>query len=112
MRARCNHGSGHSMRLSRPLPLTVAEQQQQRPVRPLIDRIAGGEPLATTPGPAPDLRGYLELALRGGFPEPALELGERTARAWLESYADRSPSAPQVLPRTTQRASNGRAIWP
>ena len=79
-------GTGRLVML-RMLPLTVSEQQQ-RSVRPLIDRIAGGEPLATAPGPAPDLRGYLELALRGGFPEPALELGERTARAWLESYAD------------------------
>ena len=68
-------------------PLTVAEQQQ-RSVRPLIDRIAAGEPLATADGPALDLRDYLRLALRGGFPEPALQLGENTARAWLESYAD------------------------
>ena len=68
-------------------PLTVAEQQQ-RSVRPLIDRIAAGEPLATADGPALDLRDYLRLALRGGFPEPALQLGESTARAWLESYAD------------------------
>lgn len=71
----------------RMLPLTVAEQRQQ-PGRPFIDRVAAGEALAGAPGPTPDLRDYLQLALRGGFPEPALELGERTARAWLESYAD------------------------
>ena len=79
-------GTGRLVML-RMLPLTVAEQRR-RPVRPLIDRIAAGEPLVTTPGRTADLRDYLELALRGGFPEPALELGERTARAWLESYAD------------------------
>lgn len=79
-------GTGRLVML-RMLPLTVAEQQR-RPVRPLIDRISRGETLTSAPGPVPDLRDYLRLALRGGFPEPALELGERTARAWLESYAD------------------------
>lgn len=82
------------------LPLTVAEHQQQR-VRPLIDRIAAGEPLAATGGRALDLRDYLELALCGGFPEPALELGRRTARAWLESYAD------QVALRDARLHGNG-----
>ena len=68
-------------------PLTVAEQES-RSVRPLVDRVAAGESLATASERPPDLRGYLERALRGGFPEPALELGKHTARAWLESYAD------------------------
>ena len=78
-------GTGRLVML-RMLPLTVSEQQR-RTVAPFVDRIAGGEPLAI-PSAAPDLRDYLELALRGGFPEPALELGERTVRAWLESYGD------------------------
>ena len=68
-------------------PLTVAELHRS-PARPLIDRIVTGEPLEGTFGPSLDLLDYLRLALRGGFPEPALELGESTARAWLESYAD------------------------
>jgi hypothetical protein len=68
-------------------PLTVAEQQH-RPSRPLVDRIAAGDRLEGAPGTPLDLRAYLHHALRGGFPEPALELGDRTARAWLESYAD------------------------
>ena len=68
-------------------PLTVAEQER-RSVRPLVDRVAAGEPLAAASEKPPDLLGYLERALRGGFPEPALELGQSTARAWLESYAD------------------------
>ena len=78
-------GTGRLVML-RMLPLTVSEQQA-RAVAPFVDRIAAGEPLSVA-DPAPDLRDYLELALRGGFPEPALELGERTVRAWLESYAD------------------------
>ena len=68
-------------------PLTVAEHQQ-RQVRPFIDRVVAGEWLEAPGDSALDLRNYLSLALRGGFPEPALELGPHTARAWLESYAD------------------------
>ncbi|MDE0290504.1 MAG: AAA family ATPase [bacterium] len=68
-------------------PMTVAEQQH-RPVRPLIDRIAEGDWPEGAPGAPVDLRSYLQFALRGGFPEPALELSDRGARAWLESYAD------------------------
>ena len=68
-------------------PLTVAEQQR-RIVRPFIDRVLDDGPLAGAADPALDLRDYLLLALRGGFPEPALELGDRSARVWLESYAE------------------------
>ena len=68
-------------------PLTVAEQLG-RPTHPIVDRLVAGEPLHGGNGSAPDLHDYLRLALRGGFPEPALELGELTARGWLESYAD------------------------
>ena len=67
-------------------PLTIAEQLE-RPTRPLIDRVVAGEPLQGDAS-VPDLRDYLLLALRGGFPEPALELGDSTGRSWLESYAD------------------------
>ena len=79
-------GTGRVVML-RMCPLTVAEQQELQ-VGPFIDRVAAGEALRGTPGPAPDLRDYLMMALRGGFPEPALELGESTARGWLESYAE------------------------
>ena len=68
-------------------PMTVAEQQH-RSVAPLVDRIAEGDGLAGARGAPVDLRSYLQLALRGGFPEPAIELSDRGARAWLESYAD------------------------
>ena len=67
-------------------PLTVAEQMR-RTVRPFVDRVVAGESLHGDTS-APDLRDYLELALRGGFPEPALELADNPARDWLESYAD------------------------
>ena len=68
-------------------PMTVAEQQRRR-VRPFIDRVLDGVLHERADDSPLDMRDYLTLALRGGFPEPALELGDRTARAWLESYAE------------------------
>jgi predicted AAA+ superfamily ATPase len=38
------------------------------------------------PEEVPDLRGYVALALRGGFPEPALRLSPGVGQAWLEGY--------------------------
>ena len=54
-----------------------------------IDVMATGDPTALTPPPAPpDLPGYLDLALRGGFPEPALRLEGRDRERWLDSYLE------------------------
>ncbi|MGH2902893.1 MAG: ATP-binding protein, partial [Solirubrobacteraceae bacterium] len=39
-----------------------------------------------TPADAPDLLGYVELALRGGYPEPVLRLRGAARERWLESY--------------------------
>jgi hypothetical protein len=36
----------------------------------------------------PDLRGYVDLLLRSGFPEPALRLSRAAADRWLESYVE------------------------
>jgi len=41
-----------------------------------------------TPADAPDLLGYVELALRGGYPEPVLRLQGRARERWLQSYLD------------------------
>jgi len=38
------------------------------------------------PANAPDLRGYIELALHGGYPEPVLKLQRSARQAWMESY--------------------------
>ncbi len=67
--------------------LTVAEQRGRPDAVPLLDRLARGDDLAVPPDP-PDLRGYVELAVRGGFPEAALSLSERTRPRWIESYID------------------------
>ncbi|MGH9110778.1 MAG: ATP-binding protein [Acidimicrobiales bacterium] len=78
-------GTGRVVRLAL-YGLTVAEQSR-RPATPLFDRLARREPLGA-PSDPPDLRGYIELALRGGFPEAALALSESARQRWLESYVD------------------------
>lgn len=80
--------------------MTVAEQLGRSPA-PLLDRLARSEPLEV-PADPPDLRGYVELAIRGGFPEAALKLSDDTRRRWLESYID------QLLTRDAARIEGAR----
>lgn len=68
-------------------PLTVREQLGKVAGPSFFDRVASGGDLPAVADP-PDLRGYLDLALRGGFPETALSLSGEAARAWLDSYVD------------------------
>ena len=81
-------------------PLTVAERLGRSP-RPLVDRIAAGEPLCPAEDP-PDLRGYLELALAGGFPEAAFARSPEASRRWYRSYAE------HLVTRSPPGAENGR----
>jgi predicted AAA+ superfamily ATPase len=80
--------------------MTVREQFGLGSFVPFLDRAATGdlEPADETP----DLRGYLELLLRSGFPEPALQLGAAARRAWLESYLD------HLLTRDAEQVEGGR----
>lgn len=56
---------------------------------PFLDRLATADMDALhPPSDAPDLLGYVELALRGGFPEAALRLSADARRTWLEGYLD------------------------
>ncbi len=68
-----------------------------------VDRVANdfGASLRVPPDP-PDLRGYVDLALRSGFPEPALHLSERTRTLWLDSYVD------QLLTRDAEALGTSR----
>lgn len=68
---------------------------------PFLDRLVSGADLLPAVD-TPDLRGYVELALRGGFPEPALRLGETARRAWLESYVE------HLLTRDAEQVDGGR----
>ena len=65
-------------------PLTVSELLGTS-TKPLLERLADGDPLEPAPG-TPDLRGYIDLALRSGFPEIALGAPEPMRRRWLRSY--------------------------
>ncbi len=66
-------------------PMTVAEMMG-RTTRPLLDRLLAGERPAPSPD-SPDLRGYVELALRGGFP-PTLGMDEQDRHEWLKGYLE------------------------
>jgi hypothetical protein len=67
--------------------MTVAEREGRPARAPFIDRLVRDD-VPAVPRTAPDLRGYVELALQSGFPEPALALSGRTRARWLESYID------------------------
>lgn len=93
-------GTGRLVRLSM-YGLTVREQVAEAAGTPFFDRLLAGEELQVPPG-APDLRDYVELALRGGFPEPALRLSGNARRRWLESYVE------QLLTRDADQVDGGR----
>lgn len=96
-------GTGRLVRL--PMhPLTVREQLGGLSAATFLDKLADGSEL-TAPTDPPDLRGYVELALRGGFPSPALRLGPRAARAWLDGYVEEllQRDVPQLAGSSTRR---------
>lgn len=67
--------------------LTVRELAGRPAGESFLDRLAGadleGFPPPTDP---PDLLGYLELALRGGYPDAVLVSSKMARRAWLDGY--------------------------
>ncbi len=67
----------------------------------LFDRLAGGE-LPSAPGNPLDLRDYVELASRSGFPDPALLMTPSARTRWLEGYVD------QLLTRDAAGIDPGR----
>ncbi len=84
-------GTGRVVRLVM-YGMTVAEQIGRADSTPLVDRLVRGEELLV-PRDTPDIRGYLELGMRSGFPRAALWLSGRPRAQWLEGYLD------QVLTR-------------
>jgi uncharacterized protein len=70
---------------------------------PLLDRLmAGGLDQIAVPADAPDVRGYLARALRGGFPEVAALTSDRSRRRWLSSYIDQVVSRDLALVGTVR----------
>ncbi len=71
-------GTGRLVRMAM-YPLSVAERFGRPGTSPLVDRLARREEL-TVPASSPDLRGYVELALEGGFPEAVFSLSPAVRR--------------------------------
>lgn len=96
-------GTGRITRIAM-YPMTAGEQLTA-PETPLVDRIAAGELQSLKPQlhaeTSLNLRGYLDLALRGGFPQVALDLSARRRRRWLETYVD------EIVTRDTEAAGGG-----
>ena len=79
-------GTGRVVRVTM-YPMTIAEQRGSLSARTLLDRLVSGEEIAS-PRQPPDIRGYVELALAGGFPRPLLSTTGTRRRAWYESYIE------------------------
>jgi len=79
-------GTGRLTRLKM-YPMAVREQIGNVGAPTFFDRIAAGDELSV-PSDTPDLLGYIELALKGGFPAPALTLSGPPRDQWLESYIE------------------------
>lgn len=77
-------GTGRLVRMEL-YPMTVRERIGDVSSPTFFDKLTNGQPLAV-PADAPNLRGYVELALQSGFPAPALTLTGRAREAWLDSY--------------------------
>ena len=76
-------GTGRVIRITMH-PLTVAEQLG-RAAKPFLDRVADGDDLLVPPD-APDILGYADLALRGGFPEAVIARSPQLRSRWMQSY--------------------------
>jgi predicted AAA+ superfamily ATPase len=66
--------------------LTVREKVGRADEPAFLDRLVSDPGALRLPSAVPDLRDYVDLALSGGFPEPALRLSERARRRWLDGY--------------------------
>ncbi|WP_143590258.1 ATP-binding protein [Thermoactinospora rubra] len=85
-RGRTWPGTGRVIRIDM-TTLSVRELQGDSRRPSVIDALADGRlDELRVPENAPDLVGYIDLALRGGIPLACLEPNERRRRAWLSSY--------------------------
>lgn len=83
--------------------LTVREIVGQLAGEPFLGKLARADMDAfLMPPDPPDLLGYIDLALRGGFPDAVLGLSEEARRAWLAGYLD------QLLTRDPQTMEEER----
>lgn len=81
-------GTGRLVRLAM-YGLTVREVLGRSAGETFLEKLVRGAPDAFgLPSEAPDLRGYVELALRGGYPEAVLRLSDDARSAWLDGYLE------------------------
>lgn len=93
-------GTGRLTRIAM-FGLTMRERLGPVGAPGLLDRLDDLDSL--TPAPkTPDLRGYVELVLESGFPEPVLRLGPTAREHWLDSYVD------QLVTRDADQLTAGR----
>ena len=92
-------GTGRLIRIAM-APMTVRELMG-RPHRPFLSGLLSPQDGAAGVVDPPDLLDYVEMALRGGFPEPALELTGLARSEWLASYVD------QLLVHERSLSGNG-----
>lgn len=117
VRAETDHrtwpGTGRVTRVEM-FPLSVGELSASTAPM-LVDRVVEGDPALAAParwtvdaiggspvtGSAIDIRDYVRMALRGGFPQAALGTPERARRRWLDTYAA------EIVGRDAALAGNG-----
>lgn len=92
-------GTGRLVRLTM-FGMTVGERTGSI-APPFLDAITGTNRLPDPAAPL-DLRGYVELALRGGFPDETLDRSPEARERWLESYVE------QMLTRDAELVDGGR----
>lgn len=93
-------GTGRVVRVAM-YGMTVREQLGRADGPALLDVLAAGD-VPSVPRDPPDLRGYVELALRGGFPDPALRMAPRARTRWLDGYVE------QLLTSDARSVDQGR----
>jgi predicted AAA+ superfamily ATPase len=81
-----HEGTGRIVRFAMH-PMSIREQIGDVSAPSFFDRLAAGDPLGV-PVEAPNLRGYIELALASGFPFIALRLDGRARRVALDGYLE------------------------
>ncbi len=79
-------GTGRLVRLPM-YGLTEREIERRTAAPSWLEALIAGEPVASHRSDI-DARGYVQRALRSGFPEPALMTGDSGRACWLTSYID------------------------
>jgi predicted AAA+ superfamily ATPase len=95
-------GTGRVVRI-RMYGLTERELAANVSDESFFDRLAAAsiDPFKV-PEDRPDLLGYVERALRGGYPEPALSLSAEARAAWLSGYIE------QLITRDAESVAGDR----